>query len=319
MSAIRLSLVIPCYNRGDLIVQSIESALAQTVPFHDIVVVDDGSTDGTADRLARYLDRIRLITLDNGGVQRARNTGVAAAGGDYVALCDSDDLLEPDFVATTTRWLATHPGLDAVYCNFQTFDERGIQLDKFKAAPPAFFAGVAEDDGFYVDIDDLYARLLTYQPLFPTGAVLRKDFFTAIGGFDTRFRGVGSEDLEFLLRVVDRGRVALCKRALTRVRKHGGNISATPMRQVRGEIVILEFALQQHAAAKRYRQEVEQSVRQRRIDLFNAAFAFGDFDTAADTLSHMDDEPHDAKFQAKTLIMNLPAIVRAPLWRVTQL
>jgi glycosyltransferase involved in cell wall biosynthesis len=319
MSEVQISLVIPCYNRGALIGQTIESALAQTCAFREIIVVDDGSTDQTHEVLARFAGRIQVITVENGGVQRARNVGAAAAEGSYIALCDSDDLLEPDFVATTTSWLEAHDDIDALYCNFRTFNEHGLQLDKFETAPPDFFSDAHYDGVFCLDIEDLYARLMRYQPLFPTGSVFRKSFFDGIGGYDPRFRGVGSEDLEFTLRVIDHGRVALCTRPLTRVRKHDGNISATPMRQVKGEIAILEFALQQHDAAKRYRDDVRSSLTRRRIDLFNAAFADGDFAMAASTLARIDELPHDAKFQVKRLITSLPNVVRTPLWRASQM
>lgn len=318
MSSTRISLVIPSYNRGSLIAETIESALAQATPFHEIIVVDDGSKDDTRAVVKRYRDRVRLIELDNGGVQRARNAGAAAASGDYIALCDSDDLLEPDFVATTSAWLAAHGDIDAVYCNFQTFNRQGIQLNKFEAAPAGFFDGMQRDGEFCLAGDDLYQRLLGYQPLFPTGSIIRADFYRAIGGYDVRFKGVGSEDLEFTLRAVDRGRIALCMRPLTRVRKHDGNISGTPMRQVTGEIAILEFALNNHPAAQRYRAAVEDSIRARRIDLFNAAFARGEFDIASDTLSRMKDRPRDPKMQVKAMIMHMPRVVARPLWRMSQ-
>lgn len=319
MPTVRISLVIPCYNRGELIAQTIDSALAQSVRLHEIIVVDDGSTDETQAVLEPYRNRIQVITLRNGGVQRARNAGAAAASGNYIALCDSDDLFECDYVATTTGWLEAHNDIDALYCNFRTFNEHGFQSDKFKAAPAEFFDEVRHDGAFCLDIEDLYARILRYQPLFPTGSIFRKTFFETIGGYDPYFKGVGSEDLEFTLRVIDNGRVALCTRPLTRVRKHGGNISATPMRQVKGEIAILEFALKKHRLAQRYRDAVQSSLRQRRIDLFNAAFAHGDFDIAADTLSELGEKPDDPKFRVKTLIAGLPSVVRTPLWRISQL
>jgi GT2 family glycosyltransferase len=318
MSPVQISLVIPSYNRGNLIAETIESALAQSVPFHEIIVVDDGSTDETQAVVARYGDRIRFIGLDNGGVQRARNAGVAAAGGNYIALCDSDDLLERDFVATTGAWLGMHPKVDAVYCNFRTFNRGGIQMNKFEAAPVGYFDGMRRDGEFCVDIGDLYARLLNYQPLFPTGSVMRKSFYDAIGGYDVRFKGVGSEDLEFTLRTVDQGQVALCMRPLTRVRKHDGNISGTPMRQVTGEIAILEFALNNHPAARCFREAVQDSIRARRIDLFNTAFARGDFHIASDVLSRMEGKPRDRKLKVKAMIMHMPRLVGRPLWRISQ-
>lgn len=319
MSSMQISLIIPSYNRGNLIAETIESALAQTLPFHEIIVVDDGSTDHTQSVLAAYRGRIQSIVLKNGGVQRARNAGVAAATGRYVAFCDSDDLLEPDFVMSTAPWLQAHDDLDAVYCNFHTFNRRGNQLNKFGAAPPGFFAGMPQDGAFCLGTDDLYARLLTYQPFFPTGSLIRKAFFLDIGGYDTRFNGVGSEDLEFMLRVVDRGRVALCLRALTRVRKHDGNVSATPMRQVTGEIAILEYALQHHASARRHRDAVQKSIEERRIDLFNAAFARGEFNIANDTLSRLNDKRRNPKLKVKAMITHMPPLVGRPLWRITQI
>lgn len=318
MSIVRISLIIPAYNRGGLIGETIESALAQSQPFHEIIVVDDGSTDDTAAVLARYQGRIQTIMLSNGGVQRARNTGVAAASGEYVALCDSDDLLEPDFVATAAGWLAGHEDIDAMYCNFRTFDEHGVHDDKFARGPAALLDGARRDGPFCFDIPDLYVRLLAYQPLFPTGSVLRKAFYERIGGYDTRFNHVGSEDLEFTLRAVDTGRVALCTRPLARVRKHGANESADTMRQVSGEIAILEFALQHHASAQRYREGVLHSLDARRLDVFNAAFARGAFDIAGRMLAQLGAPPRDRRFRTKALITRLPRLLRAPLWRASQ-
>jgi glycosyltransferase involved in cell wall biosynthesis len=318
MSSAHISLVIPCYNRGSLIAETIDSALAQSVPFHEIIVVDDGSTDDTRAVVARYGDQVRFIGLPNGGVQRARNAGVAAATGQYIALCDSDDLLEQDFVATTSAWLQSHADVDAVYCNFQTFNRRGIQMNKFAAAPAGYFDDMGRDGEFCIDSGDLYVRLLSYQPLFPTGSVIRKSFYDAIGGYDVRFKGIGSEDLEFTLRAIDRGVVALCMRPLTRVRKHDSNISGTPMRQVTGEIAILEFALNNHAAAHRNRDAVRDSIRARRVDLFNTAFARGDFKIASDVLSRMDPDVQDRKLKVKAMIMHMPRFVGRPLWRISQ-
>jgi glycosyltransferase involved in cell wall biosynthesis len=318
LSNVRISLVIPAYNRGDLIGDTIDSALAQDTPFHEIIVVDDGSTDATAAVLARYAGRIQAIALQNGGVQRARNTGAAAANGDYVALCDSDDLLEPGFVTAMGAWLAAHPDVDAVYTNFVTFNEDGIQDDKFALAPPGFFAGARQDDGFWCDIPDLYARLLDYQPLFPTGSVLRRDFYQRIRGYDTRFNRLGSEDLEFTLRAVAEGRMALSARPLARVRKHGANDSTDTMRQVSGEIEILEFALAHHGAAGRYRARIEASIEARRLDVFNAAFARGAFDVAGNMLARLRQAPRDRRFRLKALITRLPRPLRQPLWRASQ-
>jgi glycosyltransferase involved in cell wall biosynthesis len=320
MSASRptLSLVIPSYNRAALIGATLESALAQRVPFLDIVVVDDGSTDDTPAVLARFAGRIRIIALANGGVQNARNTGVDAAAGDYVVLCDSDDLLEPDYVATIADWLARHPDYDAVYSNFVTFDEHGVHPDKFSLAPPGFFDGARRSDGFWHDLPDLYLRTLSYQPLFPSGSVIRKALYQRIGGYDTRFNGVGGEDWEFTLRLIGQAKLALCATPLVRIRKHGSNDSADNIRTVSGCVQILEFALDAHPFAAPYRDHILDGIDERRLDVFNGAFARGAFDTAGTMLAGMRRRPQDRKFRLKAFITALPGPLRMPLWRLTQ-
>jgi len=313
-----LSLVIPSYNRAALIGATLDSALRQRLPFLEIIVVDDGSTDHTAAVLAQYAGRIRVIQLANGGVQNARNTGVAAAGGDYIVLCDSDDLLEPDYSATIAGWLAAHPDYDAVYTNFVTFDERGVHADKFSLAPAGFFEGARRSDGFWHDIPDLYLRTLSYQPLFPSGSVIRKTVYQRIGGYDVRFNGVGGEDWEFTLRLIGQARMALCAAPLVRIRKHGANDSADNIRTVSGCVHILEFALREHPFAAPYRDHILDGIDERRLDVFNGAFARGAFDTAGTMLAHMRKRPQDRKFRLKALITALPGPLRKPLWQLTQ-
>jgi len=313
-----LSLVIPTHDRAGLIAATLDSALAQTLPFHEIIVVDDGSTDGTADVLARYAGRIRTIRVPKGGVQRARNVGVAAASGDYVALCDSDDLLEPGYVAALSAWLAGHPGFDAIYNNFVLFDSRGTGPDKFSLAPAGWFDGARRSGAFLHDVPDLYARTVAFQPLVPSGSLARKTFYERIGGYDPRFYGVGSEDWEFTLRVIGEGRVALGTAPLVRIRKHLGNTSADNLRQVSGCAQILEYALANHAHARPYRDLILDSIDRRREQVFEIAFARGNFEMANQMLQRLRSRRHGVRFHLKAWIAHLPRIVREPLWRVTQ-
>lgn len=313
-----ITLVIPAYNRGSLIAETLDSALNQTEPFLEIIVVDDGSTDNTAQVLDLYGDRIRRIHVANNGVQRARNLGAAAALGDYVALCDSDDLLAPEYVATMRSWLVANPACDSIYSNFVTFDEDGVIANKFDDAPATFFAGAQRTGQFYHAIPDLYARTLEYQPLFSSGNLIRRSLYERLGGYDAQFNGVGGEDYEFTLRLVDVADMALCITPLVRVRRHRGNDSTDNVRQVRGDVVILEYALAHHPAAARYRDAILASIAERRLDIFNGAFARGSFDIAAETLTLLPHRPHGLAFRLKALITGLPPKLRQPIWRLTQ-
>ncbi|KAA3632498.1 MAG: glycosyltransferase family 2 protein [Proteobacteria bacterium] len=100
--AIRLSIIIPVFNRARLVVEAIASALAQTHRDIEVIVVDDGSTDGLARAVTPYANRIRVIRQENHGVAHARNRGIRAASGHYLCFLDSDNLLDPDAAA---RWL----------------------------------------------------------------------------------------------------------------------------------------------------------------------------------------------------------------------
>ena len=94
-----MSILIPVYNRSDLVCQAIDSALAQTYPDKEVIVIDDCSTDGTAAELERYGGRITVVRRgENGGIGAALNTGLAASTGRWIKRCDSDDVLYPNAV-----------------------------------------------------------------------------------------------------------------------------------------------------------------------------------------------------------------------------
>ncbi len=312
-----VSLVIPAYNRADFIAETLDSALRQTHPFAEIIIIDDGSTDETPEVLARYAGKIRSRRTANHGVQAARNTGVGMAKSPLVTFCDSDDLLEPDLVRLIAPWLAGHPECDVVYCDFVTFNRQGTDPTKFSRAPAGFFDGATDDGDFLTNIPDLYGRTVGYQPLFQSGLTIRKLFFERIGGFDCAFKGVGAEDWEFTLRAVALGNVALCKRPLARVRKHDGNDSGDAMKMSLGEAKILEYGLSHHAGARRYEAAIRRSIAARRASAFDAAFARGDFDLANGLLELLPPE-RDTKLRIKSFIATLPASLRSPLWRLTQ-
>ena len=123
-----ISIVMPCYNCETSLVRTAECIQAQTVADWELIAVDDGSSDGTGaalDALARADARIRVIHQENGGVSRARNAGMAAARGEWLAFADADDVLPPDALATL---LALDDGGADILCGAYTIrytDEGG--------------------------------------------------------------------------------------------------------------------------------------------------------------------------------------------------
>lgn len=116
-----VSVLIPAYNREAYLGEAIESALAQTLPPREIIVVDDGSTDRTAQVASSYGETVRCISQENQGIGAARNTGLKNACGDLIAILDSDDLWAPAKLELQAACLEAHPNCDMVFCHMKPF------------------------------------------------------------------------------------------------------------------------------------------------------------------------------------------------------
>jgi len=115
-----ISSVIPAFNSGHTLRRAIESVLKQTRPADEIIVVDDGSSDDTAEQAAKFSDQIRLIRQPNAGASVARNTGIAAATGDWIAFLDADDEWLPDKLKQQVEHLHRNPELVWTMSNYYT-------------------------------------------------------------------------------------------------------------------------------------------------------------------------------------------------------
>ena len=302
MSNIQISLVIPTFDRADLITFTIESALNQTKRFLDIIVVDDGSTDNTENILIKFHTNIKYIRTKNIGVQNARNVGAAAASGTYITFCDSDDLLEENFVEIIENFLNGRSNCNAVYTNFTTFRGEETFGTKFSSAPKNFFNGQMYDKNFIISMPDLYIKTIQFQPFFVTGLTIEKSAFFNIGGFNTLMHKVPSEDWEFTLRVLAKCSVGICLMPLARIRKHGSNESRDPNRQTSGEARILEFALKNHDEARKWENVLIESINNRRVDAFNGYFSRKMYIEAYKVASLINIRPKNVKFYVKYII-----------------
>lgn len=309
LALMEICLVIPSYNRADLIGATIDSALNQTRPFAQIIVVDDASTDHTLEVLKQFEDRITVIAAPKIGVQRARNMGVEQATTPYVTLCDSDDLLTPDHVATVHAWLQANPQCDAVYTNHQVFTGDDMQRDTFSRAPAGFFDGSRHEANFTADIPDLYAKTSQFQLLLVSGVTLKKSFYTGIGGFDPAFDGVPSEDWEFSLRVVNAGHVALCMAPITLIRRHPGNESKSKLRQRLGEIAVLEHANLHHGRPQADRATFKSMIDHHRLWAFEEAFGRKKLALAACIFPLLGKRSDSMKFRIKSMLIRAYMIV----------
>jgi glycosyltransferase involved in cell wall biosynthesis len=124
----RVSVIIPTHNRRDLLRAAVDSALAQTYPDVEVIVVDDGSTDDTTTAMAQYAGRVVYLRQTNQGVAAARNTGIWAATGEYLTFLDDDDLIHPDKLALHIPFLEAERDFGLSYSAWQQISEDGTRI-----------------------------------------------------------------------------------------------------------------------------------------------------------------------------------------------
>ena len=133
----RVSVVVPTYNRAELTEEAIESVLCQTTTVHEIIVVDDGSTDSTCELVRSYGDRVILLRHDRRGPAAARNRGLARATGDWIAFLDSDDVWTPAKLEKQLQYLDRHPQCGFVHTGYYEFGDH----ERVVPAPSPFVSG----------------------------------------------------------------------------------------------------------------------------------------------------------------------------------
>lgn len=223
VSAGTISVVIPTYNHGMYLADAVQSALDQAIDGVEVVVVDDGSTDDSEAVASRFGSRVHYLRQENHGLPAARNTGIRASRGQFVAFLDADDAWLPGFLPAVMERLRADPGLGAVHTGFHCIDGDGRRL-------PQVNVTTASDDG-------MYERLLDGEFFVPSSVIVRRECFDRVGLFDEALRG--SEDWEMWLRVAREYRFAGIARPLVNYRVHGSNMSADPDYMLRYQLMVV--------------------------------------------------------------------------------
>ena len=212
MALERVSVIIPTFNYGSYLPEAIDSALAQTRALHEIIVVDDGSTDNTREIAERFGDKIVYVYQQNAGLSAARNTGIRHSTGDVVAFLDADDVWYPEKTAKQLEAFNGDPDIGMVYCSIREFDSTTGQT------LTVWTRGGNE-------LGALEALLMFHEStviaIGSTGMV-RREVIESIGDFDTGLRH--SEDWDFSYRVARKYKLAFVPEVLAGYRNHGTNM-----------------------------------------------------------------------------------------------
>jgi glycosyltransferase involved in cell wall biosynthesis len=218
-----VSVVIPAYNCAQYIALAVQSALDQDYPHKEIIVVDDGSTDNTANVLAGFGERIIVRQQSNSGVAAARNHGMRVARGEFIALLDADDLWLPGKLRKQVDYLAAHPELGAVYCAWREWrpDANGVFV----------VPKLDHDETTREGIDPNYSGWL-FNMLFvsvvihTTTLLMRRETMVQVGEFDHEL--LRGQDYDYWFRMSRIAPIHKLKAVLSLYRIHPESITNKP-------------------------------------------------------------------------------------------
>ncbi len=212
-----VSVVIPTYNRRELLKETIQSVLDQSYTPIEIIVIDDGSTDGTTEALADLASagRIRYLRQENRGLGNSRNCGLGMARGEFVSFLDDDDLITPTKVAWQVAFLLQHPDVAVIGGSHAVLGAES-EAEHGPDGPPEHWT---------------FERVVTRNPFISPGvALMRTEAVRSVGGFDEQLWA--TDDWDVWLRITKFSRVMRLPRLALRYRLHEGNSSGNTQRML---------------------------------------------------------------------------------------
>lgn len=226
-----VSVVIAAYNASRWIAKTLDSVLAQTFRDFEVVVVDDGSTDETPNVIAGYGTKVRYLHKENGGAASARNVGIRAARGSYIAFLDADDLWLSEKLQLQMQLFSKYPALAWVYSDAEVFEGQSVLYKVSQRSK--LHAG---------DI----LRPLLLQDFIPSPTpLIRREVFDTVGYFDESPLLRIGEDWNMWLRIAAKYHVEFVDQPLARIRTHATSMTGSMDLQYafRSKLTIIENAI----------------------------------------------------------------------------
>lgn len=212
------SVIIPAYNYGHYIDKCINSVLAQTYPYKEIIVVDDGSTDNTPEVVKQFDNSIIYHRKKNAGIAAAWNTGLSLCTGKYIQFLDADDTLSPDKLETQVAFLESNPDIDIVYSDYLFVDPDGNSLTE--QTKGYMGTGLVKDD-------NVLQRLIRANFITVHCTLMRSEIIKTGFRFDAGNKKI-NEDWDFWLRLAAKGyKFQYCHGPVAYYLKHGNSVTSS--------------------------------------------------------------------------------------------
>ena len=201
----KISVIIPTYNRKHTLQRAIDSVLAQTFKPFEIIIVDDGSIDGTKEWLLLNYPSVQYIHQPNNGVSSARNKGIQISQGSWIALLDSDDEWMPEKLESQSRFIEVNR--DSSFCHTnEIWIRNGVRVNQMKKHKK--YGG------------DIFKHCLDICRISPSSSIINKDVFEEVGAFDESL--TVCEDYDLWLRVTAKFNILFLDEPL--IKKYGGHL-----------------------------------------------------------------------------------------------
>ena len=188
---VAVSVIIPAFNSAQQLPEALESVFNQTFQDFEIIVVDDGSTDSTRELLEGYKNRITYHYQENAGPSNARNTGIHAANGRYLAFLDADDHWLPAKLELQIELIESDPRLGLVFSDAEYFGGEKNMVGSYWKQRGCYEQMIAESRL----IQNAFSTLMKINPIMPSTALLKRECFEKAGGFDESLRFVEDKDM----------------------------------------------------------------------------------------------------------------------------
>jgi len=262
-----VSVIVPAYNGAEWIAETLDSILKQTVRPAEVIVVNDGSTDGTSAAVRSFGNSVTLIETPNQGVCRARNLGAKTASSNWLAFCDQDDIWLPDKLEKQLRIAQQSPEIRCVITDHAACTDGVINSrSHFSYAPPNFWNLDPDPAGFVVR-QPIAGRMASFQPSITSVLLVQRHFFLSFGGFDIAAQRWSTEDTCVHFRCLSVVPFGVVPQVLMLYRKHPKAGSADSLKQLRNTIHVWKHMIARYPEAKPWKRDLLSGVRLLRKDL----------------------------------------------------